>query len=184
MTDFREIFDSKMSRVIQYKDKELFLEDFFPVKDGDVLSVSIESTNSEFKQGLYVNITGHCEIDGNKHKKGKGIRSLYWEDTCPKESLIKVFTKKGFVKIANIWESTTKYLLNDENNKPFWKENKSLDYGHWGSAMIVEPIEGGRRYRCNDRHPDEDFDDIIFTVKNLTSPDIMDKKFDMAFGQG
>jgi len=33
--------------------------------------------------------------------------------------------------------------------------------------MIVEKIEGGRRYRCNDGFPDEDFDDIIFTVRKL-----------------
>jgi hypothetical protein len=30
--------------------------------------------------------------------------------------------------------------------------------------MIVEEIENGRRYYCNDGHPDEDFDDIIFEL--------------------
>ena len=37
-----------------------------------------------------------------------------------------------------------------------------------GAAMIVEEIENGRRYRCNDGHPDENFDDIIFTIQKLT----------------
>ncbi len=42
---------------------------------------------------------------------------------------------------------------------------KSVDYGRYGSAMIVEEVEGGRRYRCNDWHPDDNFDDIVFTVR-------------------
>lgn len=31
--------------------------------------------------------------------------------------------------------------------------------------MIAEEIAGGRRYRCNDFDFDDDFDDLIFTVK-------------------
>lgn len=31
--------------------------------------------------------------------------------------------------------------------------------------MIVEEIENGRRYRCNDGHPDESFDDINFSLQ-------------------
>jgi hypothetical protein len=33
--------------------------------------------------------------------------------------------------------------------------------------MIVEEIENGRRYRCNDGVPDDDFDDIVFTVQRV-----------------
>jgi hypothetical protein len=31
-------------------------------------------------------------------------------------------------------------------------------------AMYAEEIEGGRRYYCNDFTPDDDFNDLIFTV--------------------
>jgi len=31
--------------------------------------------------------------------------------------------------------------------------------------MIVEEIESGFRYHCNDGYPDEDFNDIVFTIE-------------------
>lgn len=30
--------------------------------------------------------------------------------------------------------------------------------------MIREPITNGARYKCNDGHSDEGFDDLIFTL--------------------
>lgn len=35
----------------------------------------------------------------------------------------------------------------------------------YGAAMYMEEIEGGRGSFCNDGDPNEDFDDIIFTVR-------------------
>ena len=46
-----------------------------------------------------------------------------------------------------------------------------MNNGYFGAAMIVEEIENGRRYRCNDWEPDEDFDDIIFTVQKKVIKD-------------
>ncbi|MCB1110965.1 MAG: hypothetical protein KDK64_08280, partial [Chlamydiia bacterium] len=34
-----------------------------------------------------------------------------------------------------------------------------------GAAMYSENISGGKRYFCNDGDEDDDFDDIIFTLK-------------------
>jgi len=31
--------------------------------------------------------------------------------------------------------------------------------------MIIEEIENGKHYQCNDGHPDENFADIVLTVK-------------------
>ena len=33
-----------------------------------------------------------------------------------------------------------------------------------GAAMILEVDGNTRRYRCNDGHPDDNFDDIIFEI--------------------
>jgi len=35
------------------------------------------------------------------------------------------------------------------------------------SAIIVEEIPKGRRYRCNDSEPNDDFSDIIFTIERV-----------------
>ena len=98
------------------------------------------------------------ELDEKIFKHGKGMRMLFWADTSAKHIRLKVFTKKGFVRIDNVWEQTNYYSANGTLS------SKSVEYWCRGAAMIVEEIENGRRYRCNDGTPDEDFDDIIFTI--------------------
>ena len=155
MPDFSELFEKANWQPITYKGETVVRIDKFPIKDGDILIASIEKTNSDCRQGFYIDITGYCEMNGKTHKTGKGVMMLFWEDTAPKQIQLKIFTKKDFVWVQNIWETKDH------------RGTKSIDYGHFGSAMIVEEIENGRRYRCNDWHPDENFDDIIFTVQKL-----------------
>ncbi len=143
---------------ISYEGKTLVLADKFPIENGQTIKISIESTNSEYIQGLSVDITGSCEVGGKLWKKGKGVKMIFWEDAQlidPKNIQITIFSKQGYVWIQNIWE-TVNHL-----------GNKSIDSGHNGAAMIVEEIENGRRYRCNDGHPDDNFDDIIFSIQRI-----------------
>ncbi len=167
MPSFNELFFESKGESITYNNIRLIRIDKFPVSDGDILVASIESSKSECRQGLAIDITGHCEFEGKEYKQGKGVMMLFWEDTAPKRIELKIFTKKDFVWVQNIWENTNSYLVATPDGQPLQKESKSVDYGHNGAAMIVEEIENGRRYRCNDGYPDEDFDDIIFTVQRL-----------------
>ncbi|MGE5196787.1 MAG: hypothetical protein ACM3JI_05600 [Anaerolineae bacterium] len=167
MPDFDKIFSETKERPVIYKGMKLLRADKFPVANGDILIASIEATDSDHRQGLCIDITGHCEYEGKVFKHGKGIRMLFWEDTAPKEIKLKIFTKKDFVWIENIWENTNSYLVTDASGKSITKESKSVEYGHGSAAMIVEEIENGRRYRCNDGYPHENFDDIVFTVQKL-----------------
>lgn len=157
MPDFSEFFEANKGQPIQYKSNTVILIDKFPVTNGDILVCAIEKTNSDCRQGFYIDITGHCEMDGKVFKIGKGIKMLFWSDTTPKQIKLKVFTKIDFVRVQNIWEQTS-YL-----------GTKSLDYSRYGAAMIVEEIENGRRYKCNDWHPDDNFEDIIFTIQKEKS---------------
>jgi hypothetical protein len=38
------------------------------------------------------------------------------------------------------------------------------EYWHNGSCMYIQAVPGGRRYFCNDFQPNDDFQDIVFTV--------------------
>jgi len=156
MPSFSELFMKSKAQPIEWNGKILVMSDKFPVKNGDTLLISIEKTNSDCRQGLCVDVTGSCELDGELHKAGKGVRMLFWEDTAPKQVKLKVITKQDFVWIENIWESSA-YLGKITVNSRLM-----------GAAMMVEDIENGRRYRCNDWHPDENFDDIVFTVQKIT----------------
>lgn len=170
MPSFEKFFAETDEPTIQYKGKTLHWSDKFPVANGDILIASIEKTNSEWVQGFSIDITGSCEVNGKIWKKGKGVKMIFWEDSTildPKHIEVKIFTKKDFVWIQNIWERKTSYLLTNELGEKVTKESTTIDSGHNGAAMIVEEIENGRRYRCNDGHPDENFDDIVFTIQRV-----------------
>lgn len=155
---FENLFRKSSGSPVKYKDKTLYLFDKFSISDEDILLISIENTNSQFTQGLALTIEGECEIKGKRYKKNRYTKVLFWEDSTildPKNIEVKVFTKKNYINIQNIWEQVD------------YAGNKTTQKAHNGAAMIVEEIDNGKRYRCNDGTPDEDFDDIIFTVQRL-----------------
>jgi len=93
---------------------------------------------------------------------------LFWEDSDlfdTKTIELQVFSNKGFVFIQNIWEGS------DEFGKivPIYADSDSwIKFDKWGgAAMYSEDIPNGKRYFCNDGVPDDDFDDIIFTVERI-----------------
>ncbi len=155
MTSFETFFRKSKGKPIEYKGSKLILADKFPVSNNEKLLIQIKETNSESRQGLSVDITGSCECENEIYKKGKGINMIFWEDTAPKNIVLTIFTKENFVWIKNIWES---YSLTGY---------PSTDSGNNGAAMIVEEIENGKLYKCNDGYPDEDFNDIIFAVQKI-----------------
>lgn len=169
MENFDELFMESKGQSITYNGNILVGIDRFPVSNGDVLIAAIEQVNSNYRQGFVIDITGHCELDGEIFKQGKGVRMMFWQDTMPKQINLKVFTKKDSVSIYNIWESTSSYLLGTPENGTFENEFKRVDYFIGNAAMIVDKIENGRRYRCNDGERDADFNDIIFTVKKAVA---------------
>lgn len=152
MPCFEEYFRKTNGHAIEYKGLNLSLYDEFPVSDGDRLILSIESTKSKHKQGFSIYIKGTCVCNGEYHEHINGVKMLFWEDTTPKRVELTVNTTEKSITIQNFWEITN------------YQGNSFRDCSHNGAAMIVEEIENGRRYRCNDITPDDDFDDIIFTV--------------------
>ena len=60
-------------------------------------------------------------------------------------------TKDGHIHVWNVW-----------NPGHWWRGVRGRTYG---AGMIVEEIENGFRYYCNDGYPDEDFNDIVFRIE-------------------
>lgn len=63
---------------------------------------------------------------------------------------------KPDLHVKNIWDSG----------------NGNADSCHNGAAMIVEISGSIRLYRCNDGHPDDDFDDLVFSLELLPDDDL------------
>ncbi len=90
---------------------------------------------------------GLLEIGGQKIEKG----AVLWQDTAPQEVEIRIVGDATKLEVNNAWDVG----------------DGTIQSWHNGAAMIVEDLPRGRRYRCNDGHPDEDFDDLIFRIERL-----------------
>ena len=193
MANFKNMFrpnsdHNQWPRIVDYKSKKIFGFDRFPVKDKEILVFSIEQTNSPHVQGFAIGVfEGYLKTNRLKTNRKKFSEILFWEDSPSfdkKNIEIKVFTKGDHITICNIWElEVTGYWGTrlkewgkgtEEGFFKYDKPKKEPCYygnGEWlagkgnGAAMYSEDIPNGKRYFCNDGDEDEDFEDIIFTVK-------------------
>ena len=156
MIVFEELFSLTKGQPIDYFGEKLLLFDSLSAKYKDRFSVTIESTHSKFLQGI--GFSENVSIFGERVKRAAIFEhfSIPTEDRNRKRSMLPFtfevtsFNKKGFITIYNI-------ALVDE----------TLHYGHNGFAMKKEEYGEGWRYRCNDIQPNDDFNDIVFTIKKI-----------------
>jgi hypothetical protein len=132
---------------VTYKGVELVRTDKFPLKDAKVLQLVIETENSDWPQAIRILSPQPIEIGGEV-----GTNFALWTGAAPREVRITCIGHPETVTVFNAWDPSG-------SGKPF--------SGLASGAMIVEEIPDGRRYRCNDSYPDEDFDDLVFRVERL-----------------
>jgi hypothetical protein len=153
MPEFGEMFLAAKGAPLTYGDKTLIMGDKLPARLGEHFLVTIESTDSEYPQG--VGVSEGIEVFGEKVK-----RAVVWEyfslppeerqsrrSRLPFSFEVICRNKKGFIWFYNM----TEY----KGRQEWWTR---------GHAIHAVEIEGGKRYFCNDFTPDDDFDDLIFTV--------------------
>jgi hypothetical protein len=145
MPSFEELFRKSKGQPVEYNGQTIQMVDRVPVADGQQLRVVFESTNSVWKQGVYLTTDGTFEV--NSQVMPKAV--VLWQDTAPREVVLRIKSSKGECSIKNVWDVG----------------NGTMDSWHHGAAMIVENHESYRRYRCNDGQPDDDFDDIVFRLE-------------------
>lgn len=147
MPQFDTMFLQSQGQPIQYKERTLHRADRIPIPDGSVFYVLIEQTASRWRQGIDIVTKGSFEVNGDVAKKGFYL----WADTAPnapERIPIVVHTSDGLVRVNNVWMDV----------------RGTIEAWHNGAAMWVEELPNGRRYHCNDGDPDDDFDDIIFSI--------------------
>jgi hypothetical protein len=142
---FEERFRKSGGKPIIYKGEELVMIDRFPVpKRPTRMECRFVSTSSRWRQGMNLSTKGKIHIANQTISQPIAL----WEDTAPRSEVIVCDSKNGILEVYNLWDT-------GDGVTEAW---------HNGAAMIVEEIPGGRRYRCNDGYPDEDFDDIVFEL--------------------
>lgn len=126
-----------------------------------------ESTNSKLLQGIVIKIDkGNLIIDSNDCKKGV----IFWEDTSPKTEIIELKGKPRNLFVYNVWRGEDYRMMLGGPHTPSKavQEYRTVDCWRFGHAFYYEDDGPVRRYFCNDLEPDDDFDDIIFTIQLLT----------------
>lgn len=143
---FEDLFNQSKGQPFVYNDKLICLSDKTQlVSKVTMCSITFISIDSEWRQGIVLNTKGDFEINGQKLPN----KIVLWYDTAPKEVLIKINSSNKLLLLYNVWDTG----------------NGTIQYGHNGAGMHIEEKEGYKIYHCNDGVPDDDLNDLIFTVQ-------------------
>lgn len=116
-----------------------------PISNGQEVKVRFVSKNSPHRQGIWLRTDCGIEVMDNLYKS-----ISLWEDTAPKESVIKCYTENGFLSFYNIWE--------DEDGR---------DSQSYSSGMLFEQKGSELVYNCNDYDFNTNFDKLVFSIEKL-----------------
>ena len=147
MPCFDNMFAETEERPIEYEGNWIIRKDTFPVNEGERLCIVFESTDSEWTQGIGLWVEGGAIVVNAQRLEEFNL----WEDTAPTEVELTIFSTNRILYVKNVWK-TPRGIVHSWTN---------------GAAMIVDELPNGRRYRCNDGHPDDDFNDIVFRIERV-----------------
>jgi len=152
MREFDRMFRESRGKPVEYRGKTLIRLDYFPTLGCKTFVAAFESTASEWRQGIRLNVKkGHFVFDDGS----RGKKVVFWEDSGPREGEFDIRSSATELLVYNAWDTG----------------NGVVEAWHSGAAMIVEEMPGGRRYRCNDGHFDDDFDDLVFRIERVEEPE-------------
>jgi len=145
---FEDYFNKSEGKPFNYNGKEIIMSDKIELQSHEiVLKVTFLSKNSDWKQGIVLQTKGVFNINGQKLAN----KVILWEQTAPKEVHAKVKSKDKILFVYNVWDTG----------------DGTMHYGHNGGAMYIEQENGTTLYNCNDGHPDDDFNDLLFKIEFL-----------------
>lgn len=145
MVSFEKLFKDNQGRAIVYDSKELVMLDKFNLTNNQV-TVSFIERNSEWRQGIVIETKGTLEVNSQIIKNS----IILWEDTSPKRFTIHIKSKSKELLIYNVWDNG----------------DGVINYWHNGAAMWIVKKDNHRTYYCNDGYPDDDLNDLIFSISN------------------
>ncbi|HXJ61032.1 MAG TPA: hypothetical protein VNU68_30675 [Verrucomicrobiae bacterium] len=146
MPDFSTLFLPSKGQPIEYDGRTVMMMHRYSMPPSGRIEISIVSTSSRWRQGIKLSTAGHFLIADQKIAKGLFL----WEDTMHPVVVIEVHSKDGVLCVSNAWDT-------GDGVAHSW---------HHGAALYAELQPDGRTlYYCNDGEPDDDFDDIIFSIR-------------------
>ena len=145
MDSFEDLFFESGGKPIDYKGIILQMVDQIDISKNSICLIEILKSKSKWKQGINFSTEGSFKI--NNEIVYNSI--VFWENTAPKKFELHIVSDSGILWVKNVWDTGDGFMNSWQN----------------GSAMIVKNVDDGKMYYCNDGEMNEDFDDIIFSLK-------------------
>jgi hypothetical protein len=118
-------------------------------RQGVSIRLVFKDRKGKWQRGVTNGTDGQLVVEGKTANGRNGI--AFWQSKDWDTVEFEVPGGAAIISVYNLWDCG----------------NGVVDSWHNGAAMIVEEIPNGRRYRCNDGEPDDDFDDIIFRLERV-----------------
>lgn len=145
MSVIEDLFFASKGQPVVYKGNTIHMVDFFGLEHSTSVSFTFEQCAGEWRQGALLRSDGRFTIGERTVDSAIAV----WEDTAPRSFDIGVDVSDGLIEVRNIWDTG----------------NGVIESWHNAAAMIIELLDNGKRYRCNDGYNDDDFNDIIFSIR-------------------
>ncbi len=143
---FEYYFNETNGLPFDYKGKVIKLSHRIDIIGGEIFRIDNLTTDSEWKQGMVLHsLNGKIEINGSIEKQ-----FVLWEDTLPKNPSFKIISGEQLV-VYNVWDIG----------------NGVMQYGHNGAGLYVEEKNNRITFYCNDGHPDDNLNDLVFNLSKL-----------------
>ena len=127
-------------------DREVVLIETVPCSAGDRFSLTFESVEPRWRQGVWLAVDGEL-VAGDQTTS----QVVLWRDTAPDQVQLEVrSTGDGLMRLYNVWDS-------GRGLRPWESQSHT-------TGMIREIVAGGFRYHCSDINPDASFRALVFTL--------------------
>lgn len=125
--------------------ENIVLWEVLQISNGQSIKLTFISCKSEFRQGVWIATDKGIDINGTIY-----LQVNLWQDTSPKEVILKCHTDVGLLSFYNIWD--------DGNGR----ESQA-----YTSGMKVEQKKNILVYHCNNYGFETYFDDLVFSIEKL-----------------
>ena len=135
-----------MNRAFAEKGRDdVVMIEVFPISDGELLQLTFESKNSDWRQGVWLKTDDYLVVNDVRCPSAS-----IWQETAPSQVRIECHTQAGCLHLYNIWD-----------------KGAGRSSQMWTSGMLVEELPSGRRYRCNDIGFESGFDKLVFRIERV-----------------
>ena len=126
-------------------EREVVLIETVECAAGDRFSLTFESAEPRWRQGVWLAVDGDLVAAGQVSSQ-----ILLWRDAAPDQVEIEVrSTGDGLMRLYNVWDSG---------------RGRGRESQRHTSGMVREALPDGYRYHCSDINPAPSFEALVFSL--------------------